>query len=75
MLPVGTAPNAIVYGTGRITLRDMMRAGLPLDILAAGTVVAVTAIARRLPVPPPILQVAAGFLVALYSLLRPVSVT
>jgi len=36
-----------------------------LAIAFAAVVVAVTAIARRLPVPPPILQVAAGFLVGL----------
>jgi CPA1 family monovalent cation:H+ antiporter len=36
-----------------------------LAIAFATVVVALTAIARRLPVPPPILQVAAGFLVAL----------
>ncbi len=34
MMPVGTPPNAIVYGTGRISLREMMRAGLLVDILA-----------------------------------------
>src|SRR4051812_12051103 len=34
-------------------------------IAFASVVVAVTAIARRLPVPPPILQLVAGFLVAL----------
>jgi monovalent cation/hydrogen antiporter len=36
-----------------------------LAVAFAAVVVALTAIARRLPVPPPILQVAAGFLVGL----------
>src|SRR5437763_1742198 len=36
-----------------------------LAVAFAAVVVAVTAIARRLPVPPPILQVAAGFLIGL----------
>jgi Na+/H+ antiporter len=38
---------------------------IALGIAFAAVVVAVTAIARRLPIPPPILQVAAGFLVGL----------
>lgn len=33
MLPVATPPNAIVYGSGAVKMRDMMRAGLLLDIL------------------------------------------
>ncbi len=33
MLPVATPPNAIVYGTGYVTMRDMMRAGVVLDIV------------------------------------------
>jgi sodium-dependent dicarboxylate transporter 2/3/5 len=44
MLPVGTAPNAIVYGSGRVRMRDMMRAGLWVNILGWGVIIAVTAV-------------------------------
>jgi sodium-dependent dicarboxylate transporter 2/3/5 len=33
MLPVATPPNALVYGTGYIKLKEMMRNGFVLDIL------------------------------------------
>ncbi len=33
MLPVGTPPNAMVYGTGAVTMRQMMRAGILLDLM------------------------------------------
>lgn len=33
MLPVGTPPNAIVFGTGRVTIGEMMRAGVVLNVL------------------------------------------
>jgi di/tricarboxylate transporter len=42
---VGTTPKAIVYGSGRVGLRDMMRAGLMVDILAVVVVVVVATVA------------------------------
>jgi sodium-dependent dicarboxylate transporter 2/3/5 len=47
MLPVGTAPNAIVYGSGRVAMRDMVRAGLVVDILAWGVILAAAAATLR----------------------------
>jgi sodium-dependent dicarboxylate transporter 2/3/5 len=35
MLPVATAPNAIVFGTERVTTRQMARAGLLINLLGA----------------------------------------
>jgi sodium-dependent dicarboxylate transporter 2/3/5 len=35
MLPVATAPNAIVFGTGHVTVARMARAGLLLNLLGA----------------------------------------
>lgn len=34
MLPVATPPNAIIFGSGHVTMATMMRAGLRLNILA-----------------------------------------
>lgn len=38
-LPISTPPNAIVYGTGLIKLRQMALAGVVVDILAAAWVI------------------------------------
>lgn len=35
MLPVATAPNAIIYGTGRISIARMAREGMMLNIIVA----------------------------------------
>jgi sodium-dependent dicarboxylate transporter 2/3/5 len=33
MFPVGTPPNAVVYGTGLIPITAMMRVGVVVDLL------------------------------------------
>ncbi|MBX3433633.1 MAG: SLC13/DASS family transporter [Pirellulales bacterium] len=38
MLPVATPPNAIVFGSGRVTLAEMARAGFVLNLLGAAIV-------------------------------------
>jgi solute carrier family 13 (sodium-dependent dicarboxylate transporter), member 2/3/5 len=34
MMPVGTPPNAMVYGTGFVRMRDMVRVGFVLDLMS-----------------------------------------
>jgi solute carrier family 13 (sodium-dependent dicarboxylate transporter), member 2/3/5 len=34
MMPVGTPPNAIVFGSGLIRIKDMMRFGFLLNIIS-----------------------------------------
>jgi len=41
MMPVSTPCNAIVYGTGRVPLRAMMKAGVLLDLAGAAVVTSV----------------------------------
>jgi len=40
MLPVATPPNAIVFGTGIVTQRDMLKVGMVLNILSIALVAA-----------------------------------
>jgi len=35
MLPVATAPNAIMFGSGKVGIKDMAKAGLVLNLLGA----------------------------------------
>jgi sodium-dependent dicarboxylate transporter 2/3/5 len=39
MMPVGTPPNAIIYGTGHVTIGQMARAGLVLNLLGVAAIV------------------------------------
>jgi sodium-dependent dicarboxylate transporter 2/3/5 len=38
MLPVGTPPNALVFGTGRVRMADMVRVGFGLNLASAAIV-------------------------------------
>ena len=42
MLPVATAPNAIVFGSGRVTIKEMARAGFVLNLIGAVVITAVS---------------------------------
>jgi len=35
MLPVATAPNAVIYGSGKVSIKEMARAGLMLNLFGA----------------------------------------
>jgi sodium-dependent dicarboxylate transporter 2/3/5 len=42
MLPVATAPNTIVFGTGRIRMAQMVKTGSVLDVVGVLLILAVT---------------------------------
>jgi sodium-dependent dicarboxylate transporter 2/3/5 len=43
-LPVGTPPNALVYASGHVRSRDMLRAGLVLDVVSIVVIVVMSKI-------------------------------
>ncbi len=48
MMPSGTGPNAIAYATGRIGVRDLVTAGLLVNLLAVPLIVGVCWLVARL---------------------------
>ena len=42
MLPVATAPNAVIYGSGQLSIKDMAKAGLALNLMGAVVISAVS---------------------------------
>ncbi|MBK9035040.1 MAG: DASS family sodium-coupled anion symporter [Myxococcales bacterium] len=38
MMPISTAPNALAYGSGRVTIGQMMRTGIVFDLVGFGVV-------------------------------------
>ncbi|WP_249319088.1 DASS family sodium-coupled anion symporter [Pseudoalteromonas sp. BDTF-M6] len=42
MMPVATPPNAIVFGSGELKIKDMIRAGFVLNLIAIGLITLVT---------------------------------
>jgi sodium-dependent dicarboxylate transporter 2/3/5 len=47
MLPVGTPPNALAFGTGAVTAPEMRRAGIWLDLIGVAVITAVVGLWAR----------------------------
>ena len=44
MLPIATPPNAVVFGSGKVKINNMIKAGLPLNIISVFIVTSVSLI-------------------------------
>ena len=42
MLPIATPPNAVVFGSGKVNIDDMIKAGLVLNLVSVFVVTFVT---------------------------------
>lgn len=51
MLPMGTPPNAIAFASGKVSAREMMKAGFWLDLLSVLLITAMTLALARFPIP------------------------
>jgi sodium-dependent dicarboxylate transporter 2/3/5 len=45
MLPVATAPNAVIYGSGKVSIKDMARAGFALNLFGVVVITIVSYLA------------------------------
>lgn len=53
MMPVATPPNAIVFGSGRVQIGDMVRTGMALNVIALFVIVGLLSILPLPACPPP----------------------
>jgi len=53
MLPVATPPNAIIYGSGRVSIPQMVRAGLWMNLMMLLLVFALSWVLVPLVLQPP----------------------
>ena len=48
MLPIATPPNAVVFGSGKISIKDMIKAGFLLNIISVVVVTIISIIFIKL---------------------------
>ena len=48
MLPIATPPNAVIFGSGQLDIKDMIKAGIGLNLISALVVSILTIILLNL---------------------------